>query len=58
MGGKGSGGAGRGQGRKAKEPTTTVGFRVSTEALTVVKKKYGRTLNAKVNDTIKEWAKE
>jgi len=50
------GGARAGSGRKKKEETSTTGFRINTEALNIVRAKYGRTLNAKINEYIKKLA--
>jgi hypothetical protein len=45
-------------GRKKREETTTTGFRINTEALNVAREKYGRTLNAVINDFIKQLVKQ
>jgi hypothetical protein len=51
------GGARPGAGRKKKEETITTGFRINTEALNIVRAKYGRTLNSKINEFIIKLAK-
>lgn len=55
---KGGGGKREGAGRKKKEETTTTSFRINTEALKKCRKIFGRKLNAKVNEYIKELANE
>lgn len=51
------GGARPGAGRKAKEPTTTTGFRINSEALEIIREaKY--PINKAVNDLAKEIAKK
>jgi hypothetical protein len=52
------GGARPGAGRKKKEETVTTGFRLNTEALNICRRKYGRTLNSKINEYIIKLANE
>lgn len=52
------GGRREGAGRKAREETATVGFRVNKKALEKCREKYGRKLNAKINTFIKKLASE
>lgn len=50
------GGSRPGSGRKKKEATETTSFRINSEALAICRKRYGRKINAKVNEFIKDLA--
>lgn len=50
------GGSRPGSGRKKKEATETTSFRINSEALAICRERYGRKVNAKVNEFIKELA--
>lgn len=51
------GGARPNSGRKKLEENITTGFRLNKEALEICRSKYGRTLNQKINEYIKQLAK-